>query len=258
MGSRRWIWPGLCIFFLVVEIGAAAGIRLEFVRQATGDEREVEDYLRESHALNDIVGRLTRRFRFPSEVTIRIGTTDGPLYDVGTRTIRMPFDLDFLPSPLDERLDMVERRSLYAGAFAFAVGHEIGHALVHLYHWPVRNSAEEEELADGLAVHFVLNVLDCREAVARSLAEAARLENSEDGGARDEEPESTACLQPARLERVFCWLAGADPERLNWLWKLGLNADESPEICRARYRELEVRLRPLLRQAERSSSDSRQ
>lgn len=257
MERRHWIWPALCVLSLLGEVGAAAGIRLEFIGHATEGEREVEDYLRESRSLNEIIGRLIRRFRFPSEVIIRMGTTDGPLYDVGTRTIRIPFNLGFLPSSLDERFDLVERQSLYSGAFTFAVSHEIGHALVHLYRWPVQNSADEEELADALAVHLALNVLDCPEVVARSLAESVRLERADGERAEEEEPEPNACLRPARVKRVFCWLAGADPERLDWLWKLGLNSDESPEICQARYRELEVRLQRLLRQAERPSNGGR-
>ncbi|MEJ2079689.1 MAG: DUF4344 domain-containing metallopeptidase [Acidobacteriota bacterium] len=249
---RSWSWLVFCILLLVGETDVVAGIRLQFVRHASGDEREVEDYLRESACLGRIVASLNRNLRFPRDMTIELGTDDGPLYDVGTGTIRIPYALGFLPSPVDARFDMVERRMLYPGAFAFAVSHEIGHALIHLYHWRVRSMAEEEELADALAVHLVLHVLDCREAVTEALANVVRSGETETEGI-----DSTACLRPARAERVFCWLAGADTDASSWFWKLGLISNESPEGCRERYRALEVRLETLLRQAERSSSDGR-
>ena len=126
MTSEHRAWIFLLIFWLAAGSSAAAGIRLEFADPATGDDRELSDYLLESRCLNDLIGRLTAHFRLPAEVVLRMGTRDGPLYDVGSRTIRMPFDLGFVPASTDPRLDMVERRLLYSGAVVFAVSHEVG------------------------------------------------------------------------------------------------------------------------------------
>ncbi len=250
MCSVYWKWPALCVLCLVCEAGAAAGIRVEMVGHATGKGREFEDYLRDSGSLNEIVRRLTMRFRFPSEVVLRVGTEDGPLYDVASRTIRIPYDLSLVPSPSDRRLDMVERRLLYPGIVAFAVCHEIGHALIQQYHWPVQTATEEEETADALAVYLIANVLDCRDIAVESLAEILRLEGTTaTAGSPD------ACLQPARVGRVFCWFAGTEPEGFDWFWQQDLISGETPETCRSGYRDLTARLEALLKPAERSMTD---
>lgn len=248
MGGLRTNLIGLSMLCLVCQTGVAAGIRLQLVRHAVGEEREYEDYLVHSRYLNDIVTRLNARFLFPQEIAVQLGTDDGPLYDVASRTIRIPFDLGLLPSPRDERLDMVERRLLYRGALAFSVGHEMGHAFVHLYDWPVHGRAEEEQAADAVAVYLVMHVLGDEESVAEALAEIVRLEA--DG---DASPAVSACIAPARAQRVFCWLRGAASGSLGWLGRLGVLPDATSTSCRDEYLALESRVEALLRPAERSA-----
>lgn len=250
MQGQRGKWTLLWVFVLTCETASAAGIRLEFTGLASPHRHEIETYLRQSRCLNEIVGRLTRRFRFPADVILQVGTHDGPLYDVSSRTIHLPFDLGLLPSPLDERLDMVERRLLYPGAVTFAVSHEMGHAFIHLYRWPVHAAAEEEEAADAIAVYLVLNVFDSRDTVLEALADIVLL-----GSSPPMEKGPNLRLQPARANRLLCWLAGSDPEGFGWLWKTALISDRTPQDCRSAYGRIEARFEDLLRPAERSTSD---
>ncbi|GAB5535015.1 MAG: DUF4344 domain-containing metallopeptidase [Rubricoccaceae bacterium] len=128
-------------------------------------------------------------------------------------------------------LDAETAYAYKTGALEFIVGHEMGHALVHLLELPVLG--RNEDAADLLAVYFALTGDDPARAAGGMMFFVGSILNRPE----DYEPAYAGvhALDEQRVATIACHLFGADPEANIGLVNAGILPESRARRCVGEY-----------------------
>jgi hypothetical protein len=133
-----------------------------------------------------------------------------------------------------------EIESATAGAIAFIVMHELGHALIHLLDLPVLG--REEDAADQIAAFFILRT----DTAPQALSGALWFFRSKTLLYTRRHFSDEHSVGPQRQSNLACWALGKEPYRYQYLLRAGFLTKERAVRCSGEYSRLDSSVRKLL------------
>jgi hypothetical protein len=188
--------------------------RAEYLETDNDEYLEWQQEFRQERVLEELAKELNQAIRIPEDITLSLAECgqENAFYDSEERRIILCYELmEGLYAGFSEEDEEEEAQDAMAGAAAFILFHEIGHALVHVLELPV--TGREEDAVDQLAA-FILN--DGSEDGESSVLAAARYFGF-DSEEETEEIDGSAfwgehSMNAQRFYNILCWLYGANPE----------------------------------------------
>jgi putative metallopeptidase DUF4344 len=227
----------------------AGRFKVVYAQPRTQDEQVLVGLIKASQ-LGRVADGLSHSLILPRDVTIAITRSSaGPYFDPRTKTV--VFNLPF--AELMARVISSEYPKIapyqFGVAFAslqyFVLFHEIGHALVNLWHIPVLG--REEDAVDAFSTIFMTEVVKD----GRIALWGADFFNAVSSGKKYGPVEfaDEHSLDPQRAYSIACWVYGSSPKAFGYLARIV--PQERLARCPTEYRQLKEAwfefLRPHLR-----------
>ena len=199
-------------------------------RRDLSDETILVKLIKESQ-LSEVAAALSKSLKLPANVTIAVTrTAAGPYFDPKTNTI--DFNLPF--AALMFRVITTEYPKItpynFGVAFAslqyFVLFHEIGHALIHLWHIPVLG--REEDAVDAFSTIFMVRFVQDGQIALWGADFFNAVGSGQKYGSVQFADEHS--LSPQRAYSIACWVYGSDEK------KYALPREDPPEGARCAVR----------------------
>lgn len=209
-----------------------------YITPRTSDEKILVKLIKESQ-LTQVAAALSKTLKLPADVTIAVTRTQsGPDFDPGTRTIT--FNLPF--AELMTRVITTEYPKItpynFGVAFAslqyFILFHELGHALINLWHIPVLG--REEDAVDAFSTIFMTRFVHDGQIALWGADFFNAVGSGQKYGAVDFADEHS--LDPQRAYSIACWVYGSDEKKYAFLAKI--LPKERALRCAGEYNQLET------------------
>jgi hypothetical protein len=203
--------------------GADGGYRVVYLPPKTRYDRQMEQLLKQSRLVEQIVGALNDSFVIPRTVTVYLAPNkSGPLYSRQGHLILL--NLDFLEYVLNTvqveypRITPHDLGARWAEIVSFVLLHEVGHSWVDLWHLPVLG--REEDAVDSLAAVIMARFVDGGGDMALTtagffewLASHKRYYDAVDFW-------DVHSLDAQRADEIVCWVYGSNPGKYAYLRKV--------------------------------------
>lgn len=172
--------------------------------------------LRDIYVRQDVLGEmlepLNQDYPVPRDVTLELAEcgTPGAFYDPSRATVQMCYE--FLMELFEslEGVDEDQLETLFAGAFAVVMLHQVGHAVIDVLDLPVTVPAEE-------AADQVIAVSAAAKGEDLSLLLEGALLLEELGVDWENPGSGRTALAGERLDRLMCLAYGANPDAYAWV-----------------------------------------
>ena len=208
--------------------------------------QRIKDYLQKSGVLANLVAELNQKLLLPVNITILMTEKDDMFYEPDTREIHIGYRVLVVhekeykkryPDASDE-----DAQDYATDAVEFFTFHELGHALIDVYHLPVVGN--QEEAGDNLASIISLEYYKDGLQVVLDAAETFDIWDEETGGKVFEaEFQDVHPLNPSRYYNVLCLAYGRDPKQVMKVLKDVNNKvlldfiDQQGDSCKEEYAE---------------------
>jgi hypothetical protein len=209
-----------------------------YVQGKTADERFLIGLIKASE-LDQVAASLSTSLKLPANVTIAVtrGQT-GPEYDPATKTIT--FNLPF--AALMFRVITTEYPKItpynlgvaFASLQYFVLFHEIGHALINLWHIPVLG--REEDAVDAFSTIFMTRFVHDGQIALWGADFFNAIGSGQKYGPVAFADEHS--LDPQRAYSIACWVYGSDEKKYAFLAKV--IPSERLVRCAGEYQQLET------------------
>jgi hypothetical protein len=215
--------------------------QVEYLKTNNPDYREWQQEFRQERVLEELAKELNQVIRIPDDITLSLAECgeENAFYASDERRVIFCYELmESLYAGFSEEDEDEEAQDAVAGAIAFILFHEIGHALVHVLELPV--TGREEDAVDQLAA-YILN--DGSEDGESSVLAAARFFGFDSEEEGDEIAGSAFwgehSMNAQRFYNILCWLYGANPEGQDYLVEEGFLPEERAERCGDEWAQLD-------------------
>ncbi len=222
------------------EGGSATGEGRFKVRYSDPGGKKLNKYhkiLKEDGVIDEIVEAVNAAIALPVDVTIKVQSGDGPLYDPQERAIYYNHEfLDEVDGLIGQHLEDMsaeDRKTFLIDVTAFVLLHEIAHALIDVLKLPV--VGKEEDAADGLATIFVTELYEEGAEMALTNAELFDIEAANAGDFEEEDFWDEHSLNAQRFASIVCWVYGSDPDKHDSFLKEEIIPEETAERCPEEY-----------------------
>lgn len=161
VSSMRVLMCVLLAVLLLVNVSVAQGPRFQIVYNTPGgdDEKDARSFIEDEGVTQTVSNLLNDEFELRHQLTLFLGSEEGPLFDETADEILMPYSFVF------DIADRFERDS-YSGtnvdiydvtrdAYLHALMHQVSHALFVMY--DLRTSGSIEDAVDALTVLLLLH-----------------------------------------------------------------------------------------------------
>lgn len=210
---------------------------------------ELRQDLLENRVLEETADGLNKTLALPEDVTLSFAECGeiNAAYDPDKREVTVCYELvdDLYDAFRDEAKNDDELDEKVVGATVFVLYHEVGHALVNVYHLPV--TGREEDAVDQLSTYLVTDGTDEGEAAALDAAES--LYRDENAGSGEGEPRywDEHSLDQQRFYNIVCWVYGQNEEKYKSIVADGVLPAERAERCAGEYAQIEQSWTTLLK-----------
>ena len=228
----------------------AGQFKVVYAQGKTADEKLLIKLIKASQ-LTQVAAALSKSLVLPEDVTISVTRgQDGPYFNPQTKTII--FNLPF--AALMFRVITTEYPKIsgynFGVAFAslqyFILFHEIGHALINLWHIPVLG--KEEDAVDAFSTIFMTQFVKDGQIALWGADFFNAIGSGQKYGAVAFADEHS--LDPQRAYSIACWVYGSNPKKYGFLAKVVPH--ERLVRCPAEYNQLKIAWLQFLRPHVRS------
>ena len=193
---------------------AGAEVELRFAPASSSAEIAIRSRLQRSKGIAAVVQFVRDLVRLPRPLEIYFGGEDGPLFDPDANRIEVPYGFAeeirerFKADKYSETGVSVEEAS--QDVLMHTLFHELGHALVAAYDFPV--VGKEEDAVDALATVLLIEYFEDGAEIAISAADLFDLESDDVTELGDEDFWDEHSLDAQRFFMTLCHVYGSDPE----------------------------------------------
>ena len=193
-------------------------IRVVFDEPVRAVDRAALEAIKDAKTVEQFVRHVESNFVLQRPLILRFGGDDGPLADLDTGTIHVPYDhlvqIDRRFAQSKYRRKGIDRKEATQHVLTESLFHELGHVLIDTYGLPV--AGKEEDAADGLAIMALIRLYPNGREMAISSADLYAI------WARDNTPEKEDffgehSLDIQRHYSTLCHVYGSDPKGYAWL-----------------------------------------
>lgn len=216
-------------------------ITVSYLAPKSATDRQVEQLLKESGIL-EATAKLNDALAFPHDIKIVVEPGDpGPYFDPNTKTIHLQYGFVALADQQfqkqDPKISPADLAVADVEVTEFVVMHELGHALIDLYHIPVLG--REEDAVDALATVFMTKY------VGGQTGTEIALKGAEFFADISEAPKSLAIadfadehsLSLQRALAIICWVAGSSQKNYEAIASEHIFTKERLQRCPEEYQQ---------------------
>lgn len=211
--------------------------------------REFQEDWRRGRLIEGLTEMLDKKFELNHPLKIGLGEC-GMVNAFYRRDRKMiTICLELLPDigsrvAADRTMDRATMKDVAAGALAFIIMHELGHALIDIQNIPVLG--REEDAADQIATYLMLeenSVAD--KAIAGGLFFFSKPKLIP-GFFNQRHLSGEHSLDPQRAANLACWAYGKEPRRYVWAMHAARVSQERSYRCAREYEQLSRSVKELL------------
>lgn len=194
---------------------AQPSVTYRYIPAKTTKGMQAEARAKQGRLLENLSGTLSKGLVLPQQLTLALGECrqSNAFYDSRHRAVIVCYEL------IDDISDRVSRdfsskgrqdlaREIGGGAFVFILFHELGHALIDLYKWPI--TGKEEDVADQFATYLILHT--DQKSAFYGIQAAAWFNRKKEIFYSNRHFGDSHSLDPQRQFNVVCWAYGKDPQ----------------------------------------------
>jgi len=178
--------------------------------------------------------------RYPLEIVF--GGEDGPLYDPQTKQIFIPYSfLEEVETRFEQAGYSIEETGITPAqattdALIHTIFHEIGHALVEMFAFPILG--KEEDAVDSLATVLLIEFFEGGDEMAISAADLFDLESTDYDEFSEQDFWDEHSLDAQRFYNTLCMVYGSDPVTHAGLVEQVEFTEERAELCVFEYEQI--------------------
>ncbi|WP_020560086.1 DUF4344 domain-containing metallopeptidase [Thiofilum flexile] len=251
------LWVCLLGWFGVLPSAGAstsATLSVQFHKAHTPAEAHMRQLLSKMVEIQDFAKFVNQEFRLLYPIQIRFGHFDGPLFDLKTHTIDVPYN--FMAEMIllfnSARYGRTGLTSTQAAmdTLIYVLFHELGHAFIDMYKIPL--FAKEEDVADYFATTILLDSFSGGAEITISTADMFDIANRVPGkakGAIAHWDDHSGDI--VRSQRLLCHVYGSNPKHYQYLANYHKFLKNQDKRCTQRYQQLlaswSIQLTPYLK-----------
>jgi hypothetical protein len=215
----------------------AGDLRLSFQAAAAPELDRIRMILSQSAGLADMVAQFNDTFALPVDIPVVFEVCDeeNAYFDEQTGIVQLCYELvdRYQWIFTDEQSTAAEVKEETEFAAYFTIFHELGHALIHLYHLPI--VGDEEDAADNFAVLFLIAHGATGQEAALAAADQFQVDH-EDSATQSRDAQDLPywdehALDAQRMYGVLCLVYGSDPTGNGYLVAEDNLPAERAEVC---------------------------
>lgn len=203
-------------------------------------EQAIRKDLVESDGIKAVTELINDTLALKHPIDIIFGTGDGPLYDGETKEILIPYlfltevQTRFRAVKYDETGVSIEDATM--DALMHTLFHELGHALIPMFDFPVLG--KEEDAVDNLATIMLIEYYDNGAEIAISAADLFDLESDDVEEFSVEDFWDEHSLDAQRFYNTLCMVYGSDPDKYQHIIEDAEFSEERADLCIEDYEKI--------------------
>lgn len=249
------LWICLLSGFIIPTAAAhaPATLSVQFYKAHTPAEAHMRQLLSKMVEIQDFAKFVNQEFRLLYPIQVRFGHFDGPLFDLKTHTIDVPYN--FMAEMIllfnSARYSRTGLSSTQAAmdTLIYVLFHELGHAFIDMYKVPL--FAKEEDVADYFATTILLDSFSGGAEITISTADMFDIASRLYGKAKSDSHWDDHSVDIVRSQRLLCHVYGSNPKRHIALSKYHKFLQKQDKYCTQRYQQLlatwSIQLTPYLK-----------
>lgn len=196
----------------------AASFQLVYNTPQSSDETEARAFVEEEGVIQTVSDLLNEEFELRSDLSLFMGSREGPRFDAASNEIHMPYDFVYEVADRFERdaysLTNVDTYDVIRDGYLHALLHNVSHALFVMF--DLRTAGDMEKAVDALTVLLLLRYYEDGGDIVVNAAELFVNENTSTSG-RSRDFWSEHDFDRQSYNQAICLVYGSDPGRYSRL-----------------------------------------
>lgn len=196
------------------------------------DEQWAKHLLLQSGIVKKTAALLDTDFKLKDPLTIRLGGSDGPLFD-GESVIEIPYAFLIEIRDLFDEVAYAEtsedRDTFILDVVEHTLWHEIGHYLVQTLDLPI--TGREEDAVDELAYILLINMYEEGADIALSAADSYEIIALDSKDLEEADFWNEHSLDQQRFHSGICLIYGSDPDTYQYMMDDLEVAEDRQDMC---------------------------
>lgn len=230
----------MSLFFGIPTGMAAQGLNVFYDEPQNDEEAIIRSQIKTPGIVDEFATFINEQYLLPQSLSVRFGGDDGPLYDLDSNEIIIPYSFIQEVQSRFESANYVETgRSLTDATIDVVMHtllHEFAHAIIATCQLPI--VGKEEDAADSLASVLLIEFFEDGSESVISAADLFDIESGDRDVFEEEDFWDEHSLDDQRFYSTLCHVYGSDPEGYSYLKTDAGFSEERAELCVEEYEGL--------------------